>query len=108
LSRGHPTSSNVGLTHATAATSAIFVVQHGRGGHTSAVAALAASLSCSDIAGRNIVRAQATAATAAALQGNLGRTIGKLEEAKAHQNAHDRHGKQGVHKGQDEYAGQDA
>jgi hypothetical protein len=56
--------------------------------------------------GSNVVCAQTTAAATAGHLENLGRTAGKLEEANADQNAHDRHGKQGVHKGQDEHARQ--
>jgi hypothetical protein len=49
--------------------------------------------------GSNVVRAQTTAAATAGHWGNLVRTADKLEEANAHQNAHDGHGKQRVENG---------
>jgi hypothetical protein len=104
LRRRHPTGSNIIHANATAATSAISFLVMGWGGHTSAVATLAASLSRRDIVGSNVVGAQTAAAATAGHWGNLGRTANKLEKANAHQNAHDGHGKQRVHNGQDEHA----
>jgi len=72
--------------------------------HTGALAASAAFLCSRQIAIGNIFRAGSTAAASAFSLGNLGRTKGEVNEANANQNAHDWHGKQGIHKCQDEHS----
>ena len=92
---------------ATAATTSAAAIGAVRGAHARGVAAGAARLSIRQDARRDVVRAHTAAAASAGLLGHLRRATSKLEETDPHHDAHDRHGQEGVDKGQDNHARED-